>query len=507
MKIFTSRQIRELDDSTIRHEPVSSADLMERAANKLFEWFVNRYGNSHPVYVFAGPGNNGGDGLALARMLSGCNCLPEVICIDVPGNRSKDWELNMKRLKNETTVKSCSISDIGQFPEIPAGSVIVDAIFGSGLSRSADGLAAKVINKINRSGVDIVSIDIPSGLFGEDNGLNDHECIIHATFTLSFQFPKLSFMFPENEIYTGKWIVLPIDLDAEAIENTITPWNLVEGTQVKTMLKVRNRFDHKGTFGHGLFIGGTFGKMGAAILSSRAALHAGIGLLTCHIPSGSDMLMQVGLPEAMVSHDRSEDFISEVPDTGRYNAVGVGPGIGIAKETQSAVRSLLLECKKPMVIDADALNILAENKEWLGYMQPGTILTPHPKEFERLAGKTGNGYERLLRQTKFSSEHSCIVVLKGASTSISSPDGNVWFNSTGNPGMATAGSGDVLTGIILSLLAQGYKPVNAAITGVYLHGLAGDIAAGKSSQESVIASDIINEIGSAFNTVRNYKIH
>jgi NAD(P)H-hydrate epimerase len=286
------------------------------------------------------------------------------------------------------------------------------------------------------------------------------------------------------------------------IDKTITPWQLLEKELIKPLLKKRNKFDHKGSYGHGLFVGGSYGKMGAVVLGARAALRTGIGLITCHIPSKGNLIMQTAVPEAMLINDIAERAVSEIGNTELFSAVGIGPGLGKEAVSQKALQSLLRNCKKPVVIDADALNILSENKDWYQYIPAGAILTPHPKEFERLAGETRNGFDRLKRQTEFSEKQKCIIVLKGAHTSISAPDGRVWFNSTGNPGMATAGSGDVLTGIILSLLAQGYNPVNASVTGVYIHGLAGDIAAGKSSFESVIASDIIDEIGAAFNRIR-----
>jgi NAD(P)H-hydrate epimerase len=281
-----------------------------------------------------------------------------------------------------------------------------------------------------------------------------------------------------------------------------SPYILVGKSDVLPLLKKRTRFDHKGNFGHGLLVSGSSGKTGACILGARAALRAGIGLLTCHIPYCGTLVMPGAIPEAMIRPDRSSDFVSDAGDTEGFSAVGAGPGLGTGAETQKAIHRLLTECRKPVILDADALNILSMNKEWLSLLQPNTILTPHPKEFERLAGKTENGFARLERQLTFSRDHKCIVILKGAYTSITTSDGKVFFNSTGNPGMATAGSGDVLTGILLSLLAQGLAPVNAAVLGVFLHGLAGDMAAEELSYESLIASDIINCLGKAFNRIR-----
>ena len=503
MKIFRCEQIKEIDEYTIQHEPIASIDLMERAAGQLLRWYLARFERSRRIFIFAGPGNNGGDGLALARMLAANRYDAEVHYVKFSEKTSNDWEINRQRLETETTVPLNYLTGVDQFPVISSGDIIIDAIFGSGLSRPVEGLPGDVIKHINNVDATIISIDVPSGLFCEDNSKNSYDTVVKADYTLSFHFPKLSFMFAENAPYAGEWFVLNIGLNSNAIRNTLSPFTLSENSDVAPLLKKRNQFDHKGNFGHGLLISGSSGKMGAAVLGAGAALRTGIGLITCHIPSCGNLIIQSALPEAMVTVDKSEEYISDIGNTDSFSAVGIGPGLGTEPVSQKALHNLLSECKKPMVIDADALNILSLNKKWFSLLPPGTILTPHPKEFERLAGKTDSGFARLKRQIEFSVENKCIVVLKGAHTSVTTPEGKVMFNSTGNPGMATGGSGDVLTGIILSLLAQGYSPEDAAVLGVYLHGLAGDIAAGESCYESIIASDIINCIGKAFNKIRD----
>jgi len=503
MKIFKCDQVKKIDEFTIINEPIASIDLMERAAGQLFRWITNRFERTERIIIFAGPGNNGGDGLALARMLHVNRYDTEVYYIKFTEKVSADWEKNRDRLEGETSIKIKYLSGSDQFPVISYGDIIIDAIFGSGLTRSVEGFPAEIIKQINSTDATIISIDIPSGLFGEDNSKNPYEGVVAADFTLSFQFPKLSFMLPENASSVGIWEVLPIGLSDNAIRNTVSPYSFLEKGDMNLLLKKRNQFDHKGNFGHGLLVAGSAGKMGAALLGAGASLRTGIGLITCHIPANGNLILQGSMPEAMVRLDESEDFISDIGTIESFTAVGIGPGLGNEMKTRNALHEMLSESKKPMVIDADALNILSLNKEWLSLLPAGTILTPHPGEFERLAGKTENNYDRLEKQISFSKKYSCIVILKGAHTSITTPDARVLFNSTGNPGMATAGAGDVLTGIILSLLAQGYIPENAAALGVYLHGLAGDIAAGISCQESVIASDLINNIGNAFNRIRN----
>jgi len=502
MKIFRCDQIKEIDEYTVKSEPIASIDLMERAAGMLFKWITERFERINRIFIFCGPGNNGGDGLALARMLIVSRYEVETHYVKFTEKTSDDWETNCQRLEIETSFKLNYLTAADQFPVISSGDIIIDAIFGSGLSRPVEGLAGEIIKHINNADATIISIDIPSGLFGEDNSINSSDRIVNADFTLTFQFPKLSFMYAENNPYIGEWVVLPIGLNNNAIINTDSPYSLIDNSTVSLLIKKRNKFAHKGNFGHGLLIAGSSGKMGAAVLGAGAALRSGMGLLTCYIPSCGNLILQSALPEAMVVLDNSQEYFSDSVDTSSYSAVGVGPGLGIMPDTQKAFRNLLGACKIPMVIDADALNILSINPEWLSLLPESTIITPHIKEFERLAGRANNSYSRMIKQIKFSKENKCIVVLKGAHTSITTPEGRVMFNSSGNPGMATAGSGDVLTGIILSLLAQGYRPENAAVFGVYLHGISGDIAAGEACVESIIASDIIKSIGKAFNKIR-----
>jgi NAD(P)H-hydrate epimerase len=504
MKLFSCDQIKQIDDYTIKNEPVASIDLMERAAGQLLIWYLPKFERSRRILIFVGPGNNGGDGLAFARLLASARYNAEIYYIDFTEKTSGDWKINLQRLKTETDVPLNYLKGLDQFPSIFSGDIIIDAIFGSGLTRRVEGLPGDVIKHINQVETTVISIDIPSGLFCEDNTINDYESVISADFTLSFQFPKLSFMFAENAQHVGEWSVLPIGLSANAIQNTISSYFFLEKKDIVPLLKRRNKFDHKGTFGHGLLFAGSSGKMGAAVLGAGAALRSGIGLITCHVPSCGVTIVQGALPEAMVEPDRNEKHLSEIGNTSAYSAVGIGPGIGLEPESRNAMHKLMEELKRPVVIDADGLNILSLNKDWLSLIPKGAILTPHPKEFERLAGNSENSFLRLQRQIELSGKYKCIIVLKGAHTSITTPGGTVFFNSTGNPGMATAGSGDVLTGILLSLLAQGYSPENAAVLGVYLHGLAGDIAAEESGYESIIASDIIKSLGKAFNKIREF---
>lgn len=499
MKILPVEKIREADAYTIKNEPVSSVDLMERAAGKIFKWMKKRIKKDRNIYVFSGPGNNGGDGLVVARKLSKSNYNVKVYIVKFSDKTSDDFKINLERLKKETQVTVEEISNENNiFPDINAGDIILDAIFGSGLTRAVKGIAGEVIDKINASSAVKIAVDTPSGLFADKPSLIDGNHIVHADYTLSFQFPKLAFFMPENDRFTGDWHILDIGLHPDYINSVQTENFFTLKEDVKPILKKRPKFSHKGTYGHALLIAGSYGKMGAAVLAAHGCLRSGAGLLHVHLPKSGYTIMQTALPEAMISLDRYENYFSQIPDLSQYNAIGIGPGLGKEHQSQMALKILIQEFKNPVVFDADALNILSENPTWLQFLPPGSILTPHPKEFERLAGKWGNGFERLEMQRNFSKKYNVYVVLKGAYTSVCTPDGKCYFNSTGNPGMATAGSGDVLTGIITGLLAQRYSPGQAAVLGVFLHGLAGDFAADKKGFEAMIAGDIVNNLGKAF---------
>lgn len=498
MKILSTSQIRELDSLTISEEKIKSADLMERAAGQLYKWISGRFERSHRFIILAGPGNNGGDGLALARMLSANRYHTEVYIVKVSDRTTDDWKQNNERLREEAGISPVTIDDPDMFPAAGKNDIIVDAILGSGLTRPASGIGAEIIRKINQSGCKVISVDIPSGLFGEDNSENTPDTIVRADHTLCFQFPKLSFLLPDSGNYAGEWHVLPIGLSSNAITNMHSPFEYIEEGYAASMLKKRSKFDHKGIYGHGLLVAGSHGRMGAAVLGARAALRTGIGLVTCHVPGCGYEIMQASVPEAMVRVDTDRSCITAVDDFESFDAIGAGPGIGTDMVTRMAFLWFLENCGKPVVIDADGINILGLEKNNFPLLPGMTVLTPHVREFERIAGKAAGGYARLMLQIDFARRHKCVVVLKGAYTSVATPEGKVFFNSTGNPGMATAGSGDVLTGIILALLSRGYQPADAAVLGVYIHGLAGDIAASFAGQESLTASDIILNISNAF---------
>lgn len=498
MKIFTAKQVAEIDVYTIEHESISSIDLMERAAGEICKWIIDRFPAPQNCKIFVGPGNNGGDGLALARMLADKNYAVEVFVLRISDKLSVDAEVNLERIRILKTLDLYEMSSIEFMPWLFKDDIVIDAIFGSGLSRPLEGLAIDVVKAINASNANVISIDIPSGLMGEDNSKNNLRGIIRADFTLSFQFAKLAFLFPENAIYVGEWEIISIGLHPDIISSKTTAYKILSREFVKSLLMARKKFDHKGTYGHGLLISGSYGKMGAAILASRASLRSGIGLLTSHIPRLGYQIMQTAVPEAMVSIDRSDIIFTEYPELSQFKAVAIGPGIDKKQNSFRAMVDLLKDVKVPMVIDADAINIISEHPELKRELPMGSIFTPHVKEFERLVGKNSDSYTRNCMQREFAKEHGLTLMLKGAYTAICCPEGSCYFNPTGNPGMATAGSGDVLTGIILSLLSQGYSSHIAAIIGAYLHGLAGDLASVDVGVEALTASDIIDYLPKAW---------
>ncbi|WP_343744089.1 NAD(P)H-hydrate dehydratase [Chitinophaga sp.] len=500
MKIFTAAQIREADAFTIAHEPVSSTDLMARAAGKCADWLLDRFAPVHPFFIFCGKGNNGGDGLVIAHRLLEEGYQVTACLLEYGNKASEDYIYYYRRLQQQYAGRIREIADVTGFPELPASAVIVDAIFGTGLNKPIEGWLAGIIHKINdqHGRHTIVAIDMPSGLMADASCRNTP--VIQAHYTLSFEFHKLAFLLPENASLVGEVQILPIGLSPDYITHTPVRYHLVDKEMMHTIYMPRPAFAHKGTFGHALLVAGSYGKMGASVLSAKACLRAGVGLLTCHIPRCGYDIMQISEPAAMSVadevHEHSAHFHEQAD--ARYKTIGIGPGLGTATATARSFEKLLTSYKRPMVIDADALNILSVYPSLLYQVPAGSILTPHPKEFERLFGPSANDFERLELLSKQAVRLQLYILLKGRYTAIACPDGAVYFNATGNPGMATGGSGDVLTGILTGLLAQDYAPKAAVLLGAWLHGYAGDLAAAKLSQEAMTAGDIISHLGAAF---------
>lgn len=497
LKILPVEKIREADAYTIANEPISSLDLMERAAIACFRWIEKMADTDRQFRIVCGTGNNGGDGLVIARLLNAQGYRVELYIVRFSKEVSADFEANFDRLAD---LPDLIINEVyEQDPELELGEddIVIDALLGSGLSRPLSGLLAQVVEKINRSNALVIAVDMPSGLFA-DMPVNPKTPVIRADYTLTFQFPKTAFFIPENETFIGKWILLDIGLHEDFIDEVACEKMLIEKQDCISLHRHRSKFAHKGNFGHALLIAGKTGSFGAAIMASGACLRSGVGLLTTHVPGDGFLVMQSAVPEAMVSIDTEDNCFSMLPELDVYNAIGVGPGIGMASETQAALKLLIQQTTHPLILDADALNILAENKTWLAFLPPGSILTPHPKEFERLTSKTENHFDKLELLRAFAVRFKLNVILKGAYSALATPEGNLYFNSTGNPGMATGGSGDVLTGIILGLLSSGYPARDACILGMWVHGRAGDIAARRLGYEALLARDVIENLGKAF---------
>ena len=493
LPIYPASTIRKWDEYTIKNEPITSNDLMERAAKACVAWLVKDISKENPIDIVCGNGNNGGDGLAIARLLHFYNYQVRVFI----KNDSKKSENNLTNLQR---LKECGFTEIIYLNEntdidFHDNSVIIDCIFGTGLDRPVEGFLMNVIHQINQSNCPIISIDIPSGLPSEPSlsvDLSQRKGIIKAETTLTFQTPKLSMLIPGWGDYCGQLIILDIGLSQDFCSKNPSDLFFLTFNDIKKRFKKREKFSHKGTFGHALMVAGNTGKCGAAILSSKACLKGGAGLVTVHSNDECSFAIHTSIPEVMIDSSPVESL-----DLKRFSAIGIGPGIGTESNQKVLLQTIIKNAECPLLMDADALTLYSPNPEDFS-LPENTILTPHPKEFDRLAGESTNAYERFQKAQNFAKENHVVVVLKGAYTAICNVDGNVFFNSTGNAGMATAGSGDVLSGIITSLLAQGYLPMDAAIVGVYIHGAAGDFAAKNKSMTGMIASDIIENLDLVF---------
>lgn len=495
MKIFSAIQIYEADRSTIEKQQISSDALMERASLQLFNWMQRWMNGARPnIILFCGTGNNGGDGLALARHLNEHGYAVRVFVVNYSDKRSDDFLINLDRLKSGKVLPEYINKD-SDLPEISREDILVDAIFGTGINRPPAAWVGKLIDKINASEAFTLSVDVPSGLYMDRD--TSHAQAVRAGMVLSFQLPKLIFFLPDTGIFAEQFEILDIGLDQNYLARTETDYELIGKEECRKLYRPRKKFSHKGTFGHSLIIGGSYGKTGAVQLCARACLYSGSGLVSAYLPRCGYQPLQTALPEVMLLTDPDEERITSLDITLSADVVGIGPGLGTDELTAEAFSGFLNTFKGPLVVDADALNILAARRELLDKLPAGTVLTPHPGELKRLIGPWKGDFDKLKKAHEFSRKYDCILVIKGAHT-ISLYEGKGYVNSSGNPGMATAGSGDVLTGVITGLIAQGYSPLQAAVFGTYLHGRAGDLAASDYGYESLVAGGIAAFLGRAF---------
>lgn len=508
MRIISSKFIKDLDAATCEAQGIDSLVLMERAASAVAGELTKRFLPSLRFVVFAGPGNNGGDALAVARILAerGYERV-EAYLFNVTGKLSADCQAQRDLLKEVPGVKFVEVTHQFEAPDLDKDVVVVDGLFGPGLNRPLAGGFAILVRLINESGAFVVSIDIPSGLAGEWNAGSLYRDMVHAKLTLTFQFPKLSFFFAEHADIIGEWKCLDINIDQTAIKKVTSPWLFVEARTVRPHLHPRAPFTGKRDYGSVMIFGGSMGMMGAAVMCARAALKCGAGLATVHTARSGITILQTSVPEAMFEPDRNERFISDMSLHHNHTVVAVGPGIGTNEATVSALESLLKTCRSPLVLDADALNCIVKRPSMLSLLPPHTVITPHVGEFDRLFGEQPNAETRLKKAVEMAQLYNIVIVLKSHHTMIIRPTtGKVYFNSTGNPGMATAGAGDVLTGVIAAFIAQGYQPEYAATIGVFVHGLAGDIAADEIGEYGVVASDISDRLGRAIKAIIDRKV-
>lgn len=495
MKIFDAHVIKKADEVTISSQNITSLELMERAANQAYMWLKKEFPDKETLFhVFCGQGNNGGDGLVIARLLhtDGYRVITDVC--ETAGRPTPDFNANLKRL-NEAGIE---LNNKELYDYTKGKRVIVDAIFGIGLSREPDDEVKGIINSINSSKAIIVAIDVPSGLYLD----RKTSVAVQSDVVLTFQFPKLAFYLADNYHYVKRIEILDIGLDDEFINAAESHYHLITKDVAHTIYKPTPFYAHKGNRGHALIIGGSYGKIGAVTLAAKAALKSGCGLVTAYLPECGYTIIQAAFPEAMALTN-GEKFINHIQFSIEPKAIGIGMGMGQEQETQQAFYEFLQQERAPIVIDADALNMLSYNKEWLTLLPQNAILTPHPKELERLIGYWEDDFERLEKMKAFSKQYNVILVGKDARTIIVNRN-EVFINSTGNAALATGGTGDVLTGIITGLLAQGYNPVNAAILGVYLHGLSADIGVSETGVEGFTATDIFKYLGSAFQNLAKF---
>ena len=499
MKIFSSTQIHELDKYTIDHEPIKSIDLMERAASRIVAEIRHLCTAYNTIVVFAGPGNNGGDALAVARILASEGLKVKAWLFNTTGRLSADCKTNRDRLTGMKELDSFTMV-IDEFdpPTLDASTLVIDGLFGVGLNKPLTGGYASLVKYINASPSKVVSIDMSSGLMSESNEYNVRSNIIRADVTVTIQQPKLSFLFAENQQFIGELKVVDINISKEGMAQVDAHVTILEEDDVRCRMRQRDDFAHKGTMGHALIIAGSRGMAGAAMLATKACLRSGVGKVTVHTPAANIIPLQIGVPEAILDIDPDNCFFTEAVSTDRFQAMGIGPGLGNNENSAITMIGQLRRAQCPIVIDADAINILATHKAWMQQLPAGCILTPHIGEFERLEGASSDSYDRLSKAIILADRQQAYIVLKGHNTAIVTPGGRIMFCPTGNSGMATAGSGDVLTGVITALLARGYAQADACLVGTYLHGLAGDIAAKKFGKESLMASDIIDALPEAF---------
>lgn len=494
MQILTSQQLSQVDQQTIKEQHISSWELMERASLAATQNLLKYISKAqHQIVILAGNRNNGGDGLAIAYHLNNSGFNVKVFVFNYASQASDDFQKNRNRLKSYLITDVTKATD---FPELTQNHIIIDAIFGVGLNRRLPVIVDNWIDFINSSVAQVLAIDVPSGMYLDRLPAED-EKLIQADKTFTLQLPKLPMLFSTTGIACGDIEIVDIGLTENAIDKTDAKIHYSEREMIRKLISHRHRFSHKGTFGHALLVGGSYGMNGSISLSAEACMRSGVGKTTCKVPKSAVNILQQNVPEVMCQSSKSKKIIDFEADLDAFQAIGIGVGIGTKSKVKTAFAQYVRQAKQPLVIDADGINCLAKSKDLLHQIPGNSILTPHPGEMSRLIQLSKDPFKSTKAIRAFAAKYQIIIVYKNAYTLIT--DGkSAYFNSTGNAGMATAGSGDVLTGLITGLLAQSYQPLNAALVGVYLHGLAGDLAKSHQGEHALLSRDIIKHLGQAF---------
>ena len=502
MKIFNNETIRAIDKATIENENVTALNLVERASEAIACEIISRWRPNKPISIFAGFGNNGADALAVARLLIEEGYKPEIYLFNIGGDMlSNECRICRDKLLEMGDVKLTEVVKNFTLPALSPNHVVIDGLFGSGLNKPIYGGFITIIQYINESGATIVSLDVPSGMLGDWNANPINRNIIHADLTLAIQFPRLAFFLKDNSVFVGEWKVLDVGLSPTAIKNSASDFFLVEKSDIRCSIRNRNKFASKADCGSSLLIAGSYGMMGAAVLCANAAIRSGVGKITVHSPQCGYNIMQVSAPEAMFIADKNEIITTEMIPQYHYDAIAVGPGIGTHEYTIQALEKFLKNIKQPVILDADALNCIALRPALLNYIPANSIITPHAGEFDRIFGEHKSDEARLRKALDRAKRYGIIIVLKGRHTAVVRHDGKIFFNSSGNASLATAGSGDVLTGLMAGFMAQGYAPEIASLIAIYVHGIAGEISSETHGILGVKAGDIADNVGKAIKQI------
>lgn len=498
MKIFTTSEIKAIERYTMETEHITSLDLIERAAEAIASEIMSRWRPGRPITIFAGQGNNGADALTVGSLLIAQGYTPRIILFNINGNRlSPECKACRDAIISTGYTYFTEVINKFQMPELTRHDVVIDGLFGTGLSAPLEGGFVSLVGAINESKATVVSIDIPSGLSGDWNPRTLRRNVIRAHLTLAIQFPHLCFFLPDYADLVGEWKVIDIGLSADAVASTPSQFYLVEQDDVRRILRRRRNFSSKADYGSALLYAGTYGMMGAAVMAARGALRSGVGKLTVSSPMCGYQVLQSAVPEALYQFINNDATINEMRPRHLFDSIAIGPGIGTADVTVKALEDFLASATKPVILDADALNCMALKPSMLSSLPVLSIITPHEGEFDRLFGQQSSGEARLRKALEMARYYNIIIVLKGHYTAIVRPDEKIYFNSSGTPALATAGSGDVLTGILVSLMAQNYPPEHATLMAVFIHGVAGEMAAELHGEYGVIASDIADNVGRA----------